>query len=231
MRDRCIQSLPLLFSLGLHGVIASLFWLTHAEILGEEPVTFAVEWREPNQSYSPIGGHSRAKTLDMVSYEPAAPKASVALSRAPQPSARNAPKKEFLKSRIKSGMTASAVVTTSGSTVSTPASSSKHHTFFSRAPVRSTCHPEHASEAKNKNLRKSYQPLPKYPWVCRKRGQTGRVYLRVKTNEEGHVTEAQLHKSSGHSPLDIAALTAVKEWVFSASPSQKVISIFFQLNG
>jgi len=75
----------------------------------------------------------------------------------------------------------------------------------------------------------SHQPLPSYPWVCRKRGQEGVVCLYVKTNKEGHVIEAHLHKSSGHDLLDKAALEAVKSWTFSERNFQKTLSIAFRL--
>ncbi len=74
-----------------------------------------------------------------------------------------------------------------------------------------------------------HHPLPSYPWVCRKRRQEGVVYLYVKTNKEGHVVEASLHKSSGHGLLDKAALEAVKAWTFKERNSKKTLSIAFRL--
>jgi periplasmic protein TonB len=76
-----------------------------------------------------------------------------------------------------------------------------------------------------------HHPLPSYPWVCRKRGQEGVVYLHVKTNKEGQVVEVHLHKSSGHDLLDKAALEAVKSWVLSEGNSDKTLSIAFRLEG
>jgi len=80
-----------------------------------------------------------------------------------------------------------------------------------------------------KKKRIASKPLPKYPWICRKRGQEGSVSLMVQTNEEGQVISVSLHKSSGYAALDQSALTAVKYWVFDDHASQKILSIAFHL--
>ena len=77
--------------------------------------------------------------------------------------------------------------------------------------------------------RVAYCPLPSYPWICRKRGQEGIVAIKIKTNAEGHVLAATLHKSSSHARLDDAALEAVQSWRFTQGSLQKTISISFQL--
>ena len=77
--------------------------------------------------------------------------------------------------------------------------------------------------------RVAYCPLPSYPWICRKRDQEGIVAIKIKTNAEGHVLAATLHKSSGHARLDDAALEAVQFWRFTQGSLQKTISISFQL--
>lgn len=79
--------------------------------------------------------------------------------------------------------------------------------------------------------KKSYQPLPKYPWICRKRGQEGCVALKVLIDEKGRVISVSLHKSSGHASLDQSALSAVKTWTFADHASQKILSFSFRLNG
>jgi TonB family protein len=78
---------------------------------------------------------------------------------------------------------------------------------------------------------KPYQPLPKYPWICRKRGQEGRVSLVVQTNEEGNVISVNLHESSGHALLDQSALSAVQTWIFPEASIQKILSFTFRLKG
>lgn len=77
--------------------------------------------------------------------------------------------------------------------------------------------------------RQSYRPLPKYPWVCRKRNQQGTVGIKVKTNAEGKVIQTILYKSSGHARLDQVSLEALQTWVFSEGHIEKMLSIVFQL--
>lgn len=77
--------------------------------------------------------------------------------------------------------------------------------------------------------RQAYQPLPKYPWISRKRRQEGVVALTIETNGDGQVIKANLHKSSGHTPLDESALETVKSWIFAEGSVQKTLSIAFRL--
>lgn len=79
--------------------------------------------------------------------------------------------------------------------------------------------------------RRAYQPLPTYPWVCRKRGQEGIVAIFVRTNEEGKVIETKVQKSSGHDLLDGAALKVIQTWILAEGSVQKTFSIAFRLNG
>ncbi len=74
-----------------------------------------------------------------------------------------------------------------------------------------------------------HQPLPSYPWICRKRGQEGAVCLTVRTNKEGQVVDVSLCKSSGHSLLDDTALAAVKTWTLEEGNIHKTLVIAFRL--
>ena len=58
-------------------------------------------------------------------------------------------------------------------------------------------------------------PPPAYPRVARRRGCEGTVLLEVLVTEKGRVGERRVVESSGHEPLDKAALQAVKDWRFS----------------
>jgi len=53
---------------------------------------------------------------------------------------------------------------------------------------------------------------PAYPAVSRRRGETGRVVLRVELDERGLVGSVQVATSSGSTWLDDAALAAVRQW-------------------
>ncbi len=59
-------------------------------------------------------------------------------------------------------------------------------------------------------------PPPPYPRLARKLGQEGVVLLEVLVSVTGLVDDLWIAASSGHEPLDAAALDAVRFWRFSA---------------
>lgn len=54
------------------------------------------------------------------------------------------------------------------------------------------------------------RPVPDYPRLSVRRGETGRVIVRVLISPSGSVDQVSVRKSSGHSRLDDAALQAAK---------------------
>ncbi len=60
---------------------------------------------------------------------------------------------------------------------------------------------------------------PAYPLSARRRGEQGRVVLRVELDERGQIARAQVATSSGSSQLDEAALAAVRQW--HCNPAQR----------
>lgn len=63
-------------------------------------------------------------------------------------------------------------------------------------------------------LRAVDNPPPVYPQLARRRGQEGRVIVRVVVDTSGHAASVVVEESSGHSLLDQAASTAVRGWLF-----------------
>lgn len=57
-------------------------------------------------------------------------------------------------------------------------------------------------------------PRPEYPALSRRLGEQGRVVLRVRVEANGNAGLVELHRSSGFSRLDEAALQAVRRWKF-----------------
>jgi protein TonB len=55
---------------------------------------------------------------------------------------------------------------------------------------------------------------PPYPRKARRLGYEGIVMLKVLINETGRVDDLMVFKSSGHTVLDRAALSAVRKWLF-----------------
>lgn len=197
-----MRFLSIFFSLGIHGVAIGCFlWLPQTIVQTELP-TIQVQWEKFNT--------------------PPPPQAAISLARGE-------------------------VIHTARSTLSY--GTTKDHKVRSRLspsgrgrvrdPIKSLQakrrNPEpgiSTSKENDKNIqRKSYKPLPKYPWICRKRGQEGCASLLIQTNEEGRVIRASLQKSSGYLSLDQSALNAVKTWLLPNAPGQQVVSIVFRLRG
>lgn len=57
-------------------------------------------------------------------------------------------------------------------------------------------------------------PKPAYPVSSRRRGEEGRVMLRVFVDAEGRAAKVEVQESSGHNRLDESAVTAVARWRF-----------------
>ncbi|MCL2021164.1 MAG: energy transducer TonB [Betaproteobacteria bacterium] len=57
-------------------------------------------------------------------------------------------------------------------------------------------------------------PRPAYPQLSRRRGETGRVLLRVYVSASGRAERIEINKSSGFERLDSAARDAVLGWRF-----------------
>ncbi len=56
---------------------------------------------------------------------------------------------------------------------------------------------------------------PVYPEIARRRGQQGRVVLRVRVGVNGLPLAVTVDRTSGHKVLDRAAIAAVRQWRFA----------------
>jgi periplasmic protein TonB len=63
-------------------------------------------------------------------------------------------------------------------------------------------------------LRATNRVEPTYPATSRRLGEEGSVQLRVFVDEKGRPQDVAVDRSSGHSRLDQAAISAVKRWRF-----------------
>lgn len=68
--------------------------------------------------------------------------------------------------------------------------------------------------ATRSKVRSGNNPRPEYPRAAREAGWEGTVILQVMVLPDGTAGNVTLHKTSGHSILDEAALAAVKGWQF-----------------
>ncbi|ALG69278.2 energy transducer TonB [Beggiatoa leptomitoformis] len=81
-------------------------------------------------------------------------------------------------------------------------------------------------------------PAPVYPLLSKRRGEQGKVRLRVNVNAEGRAEKLEVAISSGYEQLDQAALVTVKQWRFvpakrgtEAVSAWVIVPINFQLEG
>lgn len=60
-----------------------------------------------------------------------------------------------------------------------------------------------------------HNPAPEYPPQAKRRGEQGRVLLRVTVSASGEATVVLVSQSSGYALLDQSALQAVRAWRFA----------------
>ena len=216
-----------LFSLGIHGVLASFLIPSLPKASLEKSFTMEVVWREPStHCHSHDPGYARGSQL-CQKHSPwgAAEGRSGNLGK---------PKKEQKEKKIVSLNQAVPLMRKNFQKTSNALNSNVlgHEDGIDNKGSGNDSAPRSAGIETHKNLqRKAYHPLPKYPWVCRKRHQEGVVSLNVKTNGEGRVIDVRLDKSSGYARLDETALQALKSWIFAEGSIQKTLSIAFRLKG
>jgi len=75
-----------------------------------------------------------------------------------------------------------------------------------------------------------YQVKPRYPESARRAGAQGVTTLRLRVLENGRVGEVLVEQSAGFRDLDIAAIDAVKKWLFEpARRGKEPISVWVLL--
>jgi protein TonB len=75
-----------------------------------------------------------------------------------------------------------------------------------------------------------YQTKPRYPESARRAGAQGVTTLRVRVLENGRVGEVLVEQSAGFRDLDLAAMEAVKKWLFEpAKRGKDPVSVWVML--
>jgi TonB family protein len=242
-----------LLSLGLHGIIASFLFFPQKEVSEQKPITIAVEWEKPPShelmAHSLIGMRDDAPHSPQAATSPIRGEVNSKLALFPQ---RREPRKilqqTFPGSRIlrkakapcirqafpslredKPKFQDDAAMGVAGEVATQGRVRGPYATSLPPSPTKERWNTRNNDD--KVPSKKSYQPLPTYPWICRKRGQEGQVHLCIQTNEQGQVIKAILHKSSGYALLDQTALEAVTIWTFVEGSKQKLLSISFRLKG
>ncbi len=60
-----------------------------------------------------------------------------------------------------------------------------------------------------------HNPPPNYPLLAVRNGWHGTVLLRLWIDERGRVTRVEVHRGSGHTVLDGAAVAAARRWRYA----------------
>jgi TonB family protein len=75
-----------------------------------------------------------------------------------------------------------------------------------------------------------YQTKPRYPESARRAGAQGVTTLRVRVLENGRVGEVLVEQSAGFRDLDLAAMEAIKKWLFEpARRGKDPVSVWVML--
>lgn len=85
---------------------------------------------------------------------------------------------------------------------------------MSEVPVKPEPKPEPIYVAPSVGANYLHNPAPEYPQMARRRGEQGRVLIKVLVTSQGDASNVTLEKSSGSNYLDEAAIKAVKNWKF-----------------
>ncbi|HRW65187.1 MAG TPA: energy transducer TonB [Candidatus Competibacter sp.] len=67
-------------------------------------------------------------------------------------------------------------------------------------------------------------PQPRYPSLARRRGEEGRVLLRLTVNATGQVEAVSVARSSGYELLDQEAQRTVARWRFQSPPTERMVA-------
>lgn len=82
------------------------------------------------------------------------------------------------------------------------------------APVKTEPKPEPVYVAPSVGANYLHNPAPDYPQMARRKGEQGRVLIKVLVTSQGDASNVTLERSSGSTYLDDAAIKAVKNWKF-----------------
>ncbi|NMQ20255.1 energy transducer TonB [Candidatus Competibacter phosphatis] len=67
-------------------------------------------------------------------------------------------------------------------------------------------------------------PQPRYPSLARRRGEEGRVLLRLTVDTTGRVEAVSIARSSGYELLDQEAQRTVARWRFQSPPTERMVA-------
>lgn len=221
----------------------AILWLVHdnspAPIKPPEPLTISARWAGESDAHdAPAKAAAPAATPEVKKPAPVPPKVvkPVVKKPAPKPVPKPTPTKpkpvpvtqpvakaQPLVAPVAPATPVAAASSQSPGSASTPAKTRQAGSGGgSSAPI--------ARDARLNN------PEPPYPPESRRRGEEGRVVLKVRVSKEGTAESVEVEHSSGYRRLDMAARKTVSRWRFipakqndSAVAAWAGVTIIFKL--
>ncbi|QXC29306.1 energy transducer TonB [Aeromonas sp. FDAARGOS 1409] len=125
------------------------------------------------------------------------------------------------------------VATTAPATSTSNSQSANSHSAPAKTRQTGTSGGSSAPIARDASL---HNPEPPYPPESRRRGEEGRVVLKVRVSREGSAESVEVERSSGHRRLDMTARRTVSRWRFIPARQNQVavadwarVTIIFKL--
>ncbi len=221
--------------------LLALLWMNHAPdpITEAKPELVAVRWlAAPKAQDQPKANRAvTAPASPMPAAKPVIP-AEVKVKRHPtqaSPMPRPAPKlptKQTTHAKVPSRAPAKPVANPA------PPQSSQASQMATAATTSNPRQQTQSAAITVPNFKAAYlrNPAPAYPPLSRRFREEGQVVLRVQVSPQGQAMVVELHASSGHARLDLAAKNTVTQWRFipahqgdTAITAWVQIPIIFQL--
>lgn len=202
----------------LHLAILWLMQGSHpAPIQPPEPLTLSARWAgesnkddAPGKPAAPAPTPAQPKVVKQpapVQHKPVKP---IVKKTAPKPVPKAPPKPAPLVKPV----TKAQPVTTPAAPAA-PLTTANHQSGSSSAPAKTnqtgTGGGSSAPIARDASLN---NPEPPYPHESRRRGEEGRVVLKVRVSKEGTAESVEVENSSGYRRLDMVARKTVSRWRF-----------------
>lgn len=232
-------------ALALH---LALLWLMQdsrpAPVTPPEPITLSARWAgESDNDDAPAKPAAPAATpappREVKKPAPVPPKVVKPIVKKPAPKPAPTPPKPKPVPMTKPAPVAKAEPVVAPSAPATPqaAANTQSASGASAPPTKSRQTGAGAgSSAPIARDARLNNPEPPYPPESRRRGEEGRVVLKVRVSKEGTAESVEVEQSSGHRRLDMVARKTVSRWRFipakqnnTAVPAWTGVTIIFKL--
>lgn len=220
----------------------AILWLVQesrpAPIAPPEPLTLSARWAgESNRDDAPAKAAAAPARSPAIS-KPAPVRQKVVRPVVKKPAPKPVPKAPpkplpEVKPVTQALPEVTPVATTAPATSTSNSQSANSHSAQAKTRQTGTDGGSSAPIARDASL---HNPEPPYPPESRRRGEEGRVVLKVRVSREGTAESVEVERSSGHRRLDMTARRTVSRWRFIPARQNQVavadwarVTIIFKL--